>query len=281
MSDEGKSFIVYDDIEAVLDELDDDQVGALFRGMVNYHITGNEPEFDGVLKFVFIPIKQGMDRNAEKYRRKCEKNRANVRKRYEQKDGDDTNVYDRIRTYTNATNNNSNNNNNTNSNSKSNSNNESTPVDVWVLSRSVLSHLNDRAGTHYRTDAADSVRLISELHHKGYTAEQMIAVIDKKAAAWLGDPKVEQYLRPSTLFGPRFEQYLNEPDTARKKAEAEQKDRERTREKARSDIGTYEAQLKQLRDQYEAETEVRRRIDIKGDIAIIEAKLEAARAVIS
>lgn len=87
--------------------------------------------------------------------------------------------------------------------------------------------------------------------------------------------------RPSTLFGPKFEQYLNEPDTARKKAEEEQKDRERTREKARSDVGTYEAQLKQLRDQYEAETEVRRRIDIKGDIAVLEAKLEAARAVIS
>lgn len=270
-----RGFLVFGDIEETLDELTDEQVGTLFRAMVAYHNTGDKPEFSDVaLKYAFIPIRQQMDRSAEAYREKCEKNRQNALKRSERErslttaatanDGSLTKTKTKTDTKTDT-----------------DTNTKSTGVDVWVLSRSVLSHLNDRAGTHYRTDAADSVRLISELHHKGYTAEQMIDVVDKKVAAWLGDPKVEQYLRPSTLFGPKFEQYLNEPDTARKKAEAEQKDRERTREKARSDVGRYEAQLKELRDQYEAETEVRRRIDIKGDIAVLEAKLEAARAVIS
>lgn len=99
MSKEQKGFIVYGDIQDVLKELDDDQVAQLFRGMVNYFVDGKTPKFTGVLKFVWIPIKQHMDRDAEKYEKRCEKNRENVKKRWER-----TNEYDRIRTYTNDTN---------------------------------------------------------------------------------------------------------------------------------------------------------------------------------
>ena len=35
-------------------------------------------------------------------------------------------------------------------------------------------------------------------------------VIDTKYAGWINDPKMSGYLRPSTLFGNKFEQYLNE-----------------------------------------------------------------------
>lgn len=240
MNDEAKSFVVYDDIEAVLDELTDEQVGRLFRGMVSYHSSGEDPEFDGVLKYVFIPIKQGIDRNAEKYQKRCEKNRENVRKRYEKvglEGFQSTNVYDGIRSNTMATNSNSNTNTNTNTNSKSNTNTKSTEVDVWALSRSVLSHLNKEAGTSYRVDDAEYVRLISDLSHKGYTESQMIEVIDKKCADWLGDPKVEQYLRPRTLFGQKFEEYLNAPVSAKLKERAEKK-KQQDREMAELQRGT-------------------------------------------
>lgn len=99
MSKEQKGFIVYGDIQDVLKELDDEQVAQLFRGMVNYFVDGKAPKFTGVLKFVWIPIKQHMDRDAEKYEKRCEKNRENVKKRWER-----TNEYDRIRTNTNDTN---------------------------------------------------------------------------------------------------------------------------------------------------------------------------------
>lgn len=99
MSKEQKGFIVYGDIQDVLKELDDEQVAQLFRGMVNYFVDGKAPKFTGVLKFVWIPIKQHMDRDAEKYEKRCEKNRENVKKRWER-----TNEYERIRTYTNDTN---------------------------------------------------------------------------------------------------------------------------------------------------------------------------------
>ena len=98
---EQKGFVVYGDYKAVIDELDDEQAGKLFRGMLNYFVDGEDPNFTDVLKFVFIPIKQQMDRDGCKYQKKCERNRANINKRWGK---NDTTVYDGIRPYTNDTN---------------------------------------------------------------------------------------------------------------------------------------------------------------------------------
>lgn len=83
MSTEQKGFIVYKDLHAVVDELTDEQAGQLFKGMIAYSADGTEPKFDGVLKFVFIPIRQQMDRDSDKYDEKCEKMRANAHKRWQ------------------------------------------------------------------------------------------------------------------------------------------------------------------------------------------------------
>ena len=83
MSKEQRGFIVYGDIRDVLTELDDQQTAQLFRGMVDYFVSGKDPKFTGILKFVFIPIKQQMDRNADKYEKKCEKMRENANKRWQ------------------------------------------------------------------------------------------------------------------------------------------------------------------------------------------------------
>ena len=97
MSKDQKGFIVYGDIKAVIDEMSDDQVAQLFRGMVDYFTEGRAPEFTGVLKFVWIPIQQQMDRDVEKYVEKCERNRANARKRWDAED--DANACERMRTH--------------------------------------------------------------------------------------------------------------------------------------------------------------------------------------
>lgn len=103
MSKEQKGFVVYGDIAAVVDELNDEQTGRLFRGMISYFSTGKAPKFDGVLKYVWIPIRQQMDRDREKYDAKCEKNRENIKAYWER-----TKENERIRTNTNATNTNTN-----------------------------------------------------------------------------------------------------------------------------------------------------------------------------
>ena len=48
-----------------------------------------------------------------------------------------------------------------------------------------------------------------------FTVEDFKTVIDKKYAEWLGTD-YEQYLRPQTLFGTKFESYLNAPGKERK-----------------------------------------------------------------
>lgn len=62
-----RTFIVYDEIKDTLDEMTDEEIGKLFRGMVDYHVTGEEPDLKGGLKFAFIPIRQQMDRDDEKW----------------------------------------------------------------------------------------------------------------------------------------------------------------------------------------------------------------------
>lgn len=82
MSKDKKGFIVYDDNMEVVSRLSDEEAGQLFKSMLGYSITGKDPKFKGILEFVFIPIKQQMDRDLEKYEAKCEKNRENANKRW-------------------------------------------------------------------------------------------------------------------------------------------------------------------------------------------------------
>ena len=43
---------------------------------------------------------------------------------------------------------------------------------------------------------------------EGYTADDMIRVIDDKCQVWLADEKMQEYLRPKTLFNAtNFSQY--------------------------------------------------------------------------
>ena len=80
MSESKDSFVVYTDIKEILDDLDDNQVAQLFRGMVDYRITGKLPKFTGTLKYVFVPIRQQMDRDREKWELKREARAAAGRK---------------------------------------------------------------------------------------------------------------------------------------------------------------------------------------------------------
>lgn len=73
----------------------------------------------------------------------------------------------------------------------------------------VIDHLNQRAGTHYRATTANTRKLIKARLKEGFTVDELKLVIDKKCADWLNNRDMVQYLRPETLFGNKFESYLN------------------------------------------------------------------------
>lgn len=73
----------------------------------------------------------------------------------------------------------------------------------------VVTHLNAVLGTKYRTNTPLTVRLIKTRLSEGFTLDDFITVIDKKAKAW-SNTEYARFLRPETLFGTKFESYLNE-----------------------------------------------------------------------
>lgn len=74
----------------------------------------------------------------------------------------------------------------------------------------IVAYLNERAGRSFRAGSKATQRLIHARLAEGFEVEDFRKVIDVKCASWLGDQKFDAYLRPSTLFGTKFEAYLNE-----------------------------------------------------------------------
>ena len=74
----------------------------------------------------------------------------------------------------------------------------------------IISCLNEKTKKHYKANTPKTVRLIRARFKEGFTVEDFKAVIEKKCDDWLGNEKMERYLRPETLFGTKSEGYLNE-----------------------------------------------------------------------
>lgn len=73
----------------------------------------------------------------------------------------------------------------------------------------IVDYLNSKTGSKFRHNNKTTARHISARLKEGYTIDDFITVIDKKCADWLNDEKMSEYLRPSTLFAGKFEEYLN------------------------------------------------------------------------
>ncbi len=73
-----------------------------------------------------------------------------------------------------------------------------------------VDYLNCRTGRSFKAASKATVRHARARVAEGYGIEDFKRVIDVKAAQWENDPNMSRYLRPETLFGPKFESYLNE-----------------------------------------------------------------------
>lgn len=75
----------------------------------------------------------------------------------------------------------------------------------------IISLLNNKAGKRFSSKSAANKKLINGRMSEGRTLEDFIHVIDVKCSQWIDDPKMNEYLRPSTLFAQKnFENYVNE-----------------------------------------------------------------------
>lgn len=74
----------------------------------------------------------------------------------------------------------------------------------------IISYLNEKVGKSFKHKTAKTRSLIKARFKDGFTIDDFKQIIDIKAAQWLNDSHMNQYLRPETLFGTKFEGYLNE-----------------------------------------------------------------------
>lgn len=74
----------------------------------------------------------------------------------------------------------------------------------------IINYLNNKIDTHYRTTTPKTKQLIIARLNEGFKVDDFKTVIDNKYSTWFKDKKMCNYLRPETLFGTKFENYLNE-----------------------------------------------------------------------
>lgn len=94
---------------------------------------------------------------------------------------------------------------------------------IYVPYKEIITYLNEKTGKKLRWDVKSNQKEIKARFNEGYTLNDFKTVIDKKYHEWGRKPTKEElqrgvkdmriYLRPKTLFGSNFDDYLNQEQT--------------------------------------------------------------------
>lgn len=89
--------------------------------------------------------------------------------------------------------------------------------------KDVIEYLNVKADRNYKYTTTKTKDSIKARMNEGFELEDFKNVIDIKVKSWKGDIKMDKFLRPETLFGNKFESYLNEDTTVKASSKGEVK----------------------------------------------------------
>lgn len=84
-----------------------------------------------------------------------------------------------------------------------------------VQCKEIIDYLNLKANTNYKYTTSKTQTLIKARYNEGFIIDDFKRVIDNKTSEWK-DTEMEKYLRPETLFGTKFESYLNQKEKEKK-----------------------------------------------------------------
>ena len=84
------------------------------------------------------------------------------------------------------------------------------PGEFEAFAMACLDAFNAETGQDYRSSGGTDWLDLRRIHDNGRTVDDVRAVVRLKLREWGRDPKMRRYVRPSTLFGPKFEEYLAE-----------------------------------------------------------------------
>lgn len=210
-SEKDNILINLDDYQAVRNFSNED-AGKLFHTICRYSLGEEIGDLEGKIQVAFNFFKNRLD----KYRKKWEKTRkariesgklgglakqanANFAKQNKQNLTNlPVNVSDSVSVSVNDI-----------KNSVNNIKNKASPSDAVIT---ILEDLNKRTKSKkgFSPLAQCNQNLIKARMSEGFTVENFISVNEKKVKQWLHDPEMSKYLRPATLYGNKFDGYLNE-----------------------------------------------------------------------
>ncbi len=210
------NFLLKKSHQEIFNELSKEEAGELIKGIFQYVNTGDSG-LSGLLNAVFIPIKKYIDENEKKYQAICERNRqngANGGRPKKEETQENPMGYDGLENETQKTQvDNLGQNthisyitNHTSFDHKSNNQLSNNNLDII---KNIVSYLNDKTESKFKYTTKATQRKINARLNEGYKFDDFIAVIDKKYKEWK-NTEFEQYLCPDTLFGTKFEKYLNQ-----------------------------------------------------------------------
>lgn len=78
-----------------------------------------------------------------------------------------------------------------------------------AMIEATINYLNKKTGKAYRPTTPNTIKHLTARINEGYNDWDFMDVIDTKCKEWMGTD-MEKYLRPETLFGSKFENYLNQ-----------------------------------------------------------------------
>ena len=208
------NFLLKKSQQQVFEELSNNDAGLLIKGIFNYVNTGNSG-LDGYLKAIFIPIKIEIDKNEERYEEVCKRNRENGRlggrpKKEETEENPPLNEETQEKqSVFEKTEENPKKPINHNHTHISTLTNQDSNINIDIIKR-IIDHLNLKTNSKFKYSRKTTQTKIKARLNEGYTLDDFIAVIDKKTDEWLDNEEFSKYLCPETLFGTKFEKYLNQ-----------------------------------------------------------------------
>ncbi|EZY67202.1 conserved phage C-terminal domain-containing protein [Staphylococcus aureus] len=76
--------------------------------------------------------------------------------------------------------------------------------------KEIIDYLNEKTGKKFSHKSKANQKLIQARFNEDNSKEDFFTVIDNMTAQWKGNPKMDEYLRPKTLFSGNFDNYKNQ-----------------------------------------------------------------------
>lgn len=197
------SFIFYRSFFETIKKIPKKDRLQLVEAICDYALNDIDPEsLSGTGDAVFTLLKPQLDANTRKYENGLKGGRPKKPNKNQTETKPKRNVND---------------NDNVNENDNDNGNEQTSPSVI-------IKYLNFKTGADYDPDDPDNIQYVTDLLDAGYSHNDLMKVVNKKCSEWMNDSVMRSYLRPSTLFGSKFAEYLAQPESLQAETERKKSD---------------------------------------------------------